>query len=164
MEEEWFAGGTDPLPHPMMDLHRKMLGPSPMLRDWFADVLEFHRKFGCVIGSRPAPPDAGTADLRYVLMEEELDEFDTAASAHPPDLAKVADGLADLIYVAIGTAISYGIDLRPVWEAIHAANCTKVGGTRADGKVMKGSSWVHPDIGAILARQGPLLPAPEPPP
>jgi hypothetical protein len=31
-------------------------------------------------------------------------------------------------------------------------------------RFMKQSTWVHPDIGAILARQGPLVPAPEPPP
>jgi dUTP pyrophosphatase len=29
MEEEWFAGGTDPPSHPLMDLHRRMLGVDP---------------------------------------------------------------------------------------------------------------------------------------
>jgi predicted HAD superfamily Cof-like phosphohydrolase len=157
MEEEFFNKDAGLPPHPMMDLHRKMLGPSPMPRDWFADVLEFHRKFGCVIGTTPAPPDVGTADLRYRLMAEELDEFGAAASSDPPDLPSLADALADLIYVAIGTAISYGIDLRPVWEAIHAGNLEKVGGGyRADLKVQKPPGWKHPDIAAILRDQKPI--------
>jgi dUTP pyrophosphatase len=29
MEEEWFNGGTDPPSHPLMDLHRRMLGVDP---------------------------------------------------------------------------------------------------------------------------------------
>jgi hypothetical protein len=62
--------------------------------------------------------------------------------------------LADLIYVAIGTAVALGVDLRPVWDAVHAANLAKAGGPRrADGKFLKSADWVHPDIKGILAKQ-----------
>jgi predicted HAD superfamily Cof-like phosphohydrolase len=125
-------------------------------RDWFEDVLAFHRKFRCAIGSTPAVPQSGTVSLRYRLLGEELEEVRAAMSRGPEGLPELADGLADLVYVALGTAISYGIDLRPVWDAIHDANLRKVGGVRDDGKVMKGRTWKHPDIGAILQLQPPL--------
>jgi hypothetical protein len=69
----------------------------------------------------------------------------------------VADGIVDAIYVLIGAAITYGIDIRPVWQAVHAANMAKEGGaTREDGKVQKPPGWQPPDIAGILAAQGPL--------
>lgn len=86
-------------------------------------------------------------------MDEELDE--TLQAMCRDDLPAIADGLADLIYVALGTAIAYGIDLRPVWSAVHAANMAKIGGpTREDGKVLKPEGWQPPDIKGILERQG----------
>jgi predicted HAD superfamily Cof-like phosphohydrolase len=89
-------------------------------------------------------------------MEEELAETEQAMFAD--DLPAIADGLADLIYVAIGTAVAYGIDLRPVWAAVQAANLGKLGGTvREDGKRMKPPGWKPPDVAAILAGQSPIM-------
>jgi len=70
------------------------------------------------------------------------------------DLVEIADGIGDVIYVLLGTAVSYGIDLRPIFDAIHDSNMKKVGGcTRDDGKIMKPEGWVPPDIEGILAAQ-----------
>lgn len=122
----------------------------------FLDVLAFHAKFcPSQIGEAPAEPSSKISNLRSALMREELDE--TIHAMSQGDIPGVADGLVDLIYVAIGTAIAYGIDLRPVWDAVQAANMAKVGGpTRADGKVLKPEGWQPPDIEGVLARQRPL--------
>lgn len=124
--------------------------------DVFSDVLEFHREMAPhLIGSVPAVPEAGSARLRLRLLAEEYEELERAIFAgHLPG---IADGIADLIYVAIGTAIGYGIDMRPVWEAVHRANMAKAGGpVRDDGKRGKPPGWEHPDVAGILGRQGPL--------
>lgn len=123
--------------------------------DWFADVIEFHNKFGCVRAKTPGAPAFGTTTLRFGLMTEELEEIRLAMEVE--DLPGIADGVVDLIYVALGTLVSYGIDPRPVWEAVHAANMRKVGGAmREDGKIMKPQGWVAPAVEAILLVQEPI--------
>ena len=123
----------------------------------FEDVLAFHVKLAPDrIGTRPAVPPDGRRALVCELMAEELAETRDAMEAG--DLPGVADGLADLIYVAIGAAISWGIDLRPVWAEVQRANMAKEGGsTREDGKVLKPPGWVAPDVAGVLDRQGSLL-------
>ena len=125
-------------------------------QDPFADVLFFHEKF-CpeLIGTTPKTPPLSTQVLRLRLMQEEMHEIEDAIAND--DLSGVADGLADLIYVAFGCAITYGIDLRPVWNEVHTCNMKKVGGSkREDGKVLKPEGWKAPDIAGILEKQGKL--------
>ena len=79
--------------------------------------------------------------LRQALIEEEVGELQAAAGAG--DLVGVADALADIVYVAYGTAHVYGIDLDAVLDEVHASNMTKLGADgrpvrRADGKILKG--------------------------
>lgn len=124
-----------------------------MSGDPYTDVFEFHRKFGCKVGTKPAIPDSGTAELRERLLREEFEE--TVKALRLGDMAGIADGVCDLIYVAIGLAISYGIYLPEVWAEVHAANMRKVGGdTRDDGKVLKPKGWRGPDIEGVLMAQG----------
>jgi hypothetical protein len=128
-------------------------------QDWVRDVLDFHAKF-CPerIGTTPAIPPLGRRALVCNLMIEELTEMRDAMMQG--DIPGVADGGVDLIYVVIGALLSWGIDPAPVWDAVHRANMTKIGGSlRADGKVLKPEGWQPPDILAILAAQPPL-PAP----
>ena len=124
-----------------------------MSQDWYQDVLDFHRKFGCAIGEKPSDTTRGVAILREKLIREELQELiDAMWAKRLPD---VADACADLIYVVLGTAISYGIDLRPIWEAVQAANMGKEGGgERADGKILKPEGWQAPNIEQLLREQG----------
>ena len=50
--------------------------------------------------------------------------------------------------------MSLDIDVRPVFEAVHAANMAKVGGgVREDGKVLKPPGWQPPDVEAIIEAQ-----------
>lgn len=122
------------------------------MSDWFKDVLAFHEKFGCYIGKTPAFPSREVIHLRNGLVTEEFTEFINATMAR--NLAGTADAMVDLMYVILGTAVSLGIDLRPVWDAVHATNMAKVGGgKRDDGKVLKPPGWVPPNIEKVLAEQ-----------
>lgn len=125
-----------------------------MSRDWVSDVREFAEAMSPdQIGTVPAFPSMETIRLRLALMQEEMDE--TREAINFGELPEVADGLVDLIYVAIGAAIAFGIDLRPCWDAVHAANLAKLGGGRDErGKVVKPAGWQPPDIAGVLKDQG----------
>jgi predicted HAD superfamily Cof-like phosphohydrolase len=116
---------------------------------WQEMVREFHHKFGQEVGADPFMRRPG---LRTSLVAEEAEEFDAAVGER--NLPGAVKELVDLIYVAIGTAVTWGVDLEPVFTAIHAANMTKGGGTRGDGKILKGPNYVPADIGALLRAQG----------
>lgn len=106
-----------------------------------------------------------TRVLRLRLIREEVVELaeamgfaTTAADApiDPSDLPMVADGLADLMYVVIGCAVAYGINLGPVWAAVHTSNMEKFGPgsyRREDGKWVKPPNWVHPNLEGVLQAQ-----------
>lgn len=115
-------------------------------------VEEFHRKFDILIQRRPAIPAAATQALRVRLMQEELDELKEALAQE--NLAAVAKEMADLLYVVYGTAVSYGIDLQPVFEEVHRSNLSKVGGyKRADGKWVKPPTYSPARLEPILDAQ-----------
>ena len=89
------------------------------------------------------------------FMSEEVTEFMDAAMEG--DIVGVADALTDVIYVAVGTALSMGIPLDKVWDVVHAANMKKVKGTTKRGianDAVKPDGWIGPEqaIAAILAR------------
>jgi predicted HAD superfamily Cof-like phosphohydrolase len=68
----------------------------------------------------------------------------------------VADGLADVMVIVLGTAVAAGIDLEPVFNEVMDANDRKCGPgarVRADGKLLKPIDWRGPDIAGVLARQ-----------
>ncbi len=124
-----------------------------MSKDWYQDVRDFHDKFGCAVKEKPHDVSASTYHLRDSLIREEISELQMAMRAS--DLPGIADAIVDSIYVLLGTAISFGIDIRPCWDLVQAANMAKEGGaTRIDGKILKPPGWVAPDIAGELARQG----------
>lgn len=108
------------------------------------------------------------ASLRARLMIEELGEILEALGTQ--DRVELADGLADLIYVTVGTAVSYGIPIRRIFEEVHNSNmskfypCDACGGAGcevcsntglraeldAGGKVIKPPHFRKPDIEKIL--------------
>ena len=97
--------------------------------------------------------------LRARLMVEELGE--TLAGMVEGDAVQVADGLADLLYVTIGTALAFGIPLEGVWSAVQQANMAKFPGGKIvrdeQGKVVKPEGWTPPDIAGVLAQGGGVL-------
>ena len=69
-------------------------------------------------------------------------------------LAALAKEMADLLYVVYGTAVSYGIDMEPVFREVHRSNLSKVGGyKRADGKWVKPPTYSPADIQPIIEAQ-----------
>jgi predicted HAD superfamily Cof-like phosphohydrolase len=104
-------------------------------------VREFHEVFRLDHPDHPTPLPAERAMARQRILDEEVGE------------------LADVVYVAYGTAISYGIDLDAVITEVHRANMTKLGADGQpvirDGKVQKGDRFQPPDVAAVLRRRGP---------
>lgn len=112
----------------------------------YADVRDFHRKVKAHVGYEPTIPNQETKELRVRLLFEEMEEL--AQAIVDDDLVGVADGCADLIYSAIGTLVSYGIDLQPVWNEVHRTNMLKEPGP--DGKAVKPEGWEPPHLSPIL--------------
>lgn len=134
----------------------------------FQLVAEFHRKFGlpvtpgigCASWDRRAPalPDPDTFLFRLQFMYEELNEI--LAAYRAGDLAKVADGLADLDYVLAGTAHFLGVPHDDVVREVHRANMAKERAAgAADARSSRGSAldvvkpegWAPPDVAGVLA-------------
>ncbi|MEU2717287.1 MazG nucleotide pyrophosphohydrolase domain-containing protein [Streptomyces sp. NPDC007205] len=120
-------------------------------------VREFHRAFGLDARSTPTEVDPELAAHRGELLAEEAAEVAEVAVDGPLD--KLAHELADVVYVAYGTALVHGIDLDQVIAEIHRANMSKLGpdgqvARRADGKVLKGKHYRAPDVSSVLRRQG----------
>ena len=102
-------------------------------------VLEFHRRFDL----------NDTRGIRVRLMTEEVNEYLRAEESD--DTVRIAHELADIVYAAYGTALTYGIDLDKCIAEIHESNLSKMsssGSIAADdnGKVLKGDSYAIPDL------------------
>ncbi|HSN03736.1 MazG nucleotide pyrophosphohydrolase domain-containing protein [Nitrospira sp. NS4] len=122
------------------------------MTDEQAMVEEFHRKFEIVVQTAPAEVSEDTKRLRVRLIQEEFDELKESMAAG--DLPAVAKEMADLLYVVYGTAVSYGIDMDPVFREVHRSNLSKVGGyKRADGKWVKPATYSPAQVAPLLAVQ-----------
>ena len=115
-------------------------------------VREFHKEFDIHVAESPSVPDTKTTALRERLIQEEFDELKEAMKAG--NLPGIAKELADLLYVVYGTAVSYGIDVAPVFREVQRSNMSKVGGyKRDDGKWVKPPTYSPARIEPILERQ-----------
>lgn len=119
---------------------------------YFTDVKDFHVAFGQRVGEKPKLPEPEERSLRIKLLTEEFAEYTEAEIEH--DLVEIADALADIIYIACGTAVSYGIPLDEIFNEVHRSNMAKlVDGKvlrREDGKIQKPEGWAAPDIKSII--------------
>lgn len=97
-----------------------------------------------------------TQALRRTLHQEEHDELiyelDEAAAGRA-DLGQIARELADVVYIAYGTALAFDIDLDAALREVHRAAMDKMdaGLRRADGKILKPPGFVAPDMTAAIA-------------
>lgn len=122
------------------------------MSNFYTDVKDFHVAFGQRVGNKSELPDDNERHLRIRLLEEEFEEYRMAE--YENNLVEIADALADIIYIACGTAVSYGIPLDKIFEEVHRSNMAKlVDGKplyREDGKVMKPQGWRPPNIKDLL--------------
>jgi len=124
---------------------------------YFDSVKQFHKK---VLGIEDVAPTLTLPvefSQRVAFMEEEIEELGQAYINE--DLVGVADALADLVYVALGTAHMMGIPFDAVFKVVHAANMQKLRGMTKRGMVydaIKPEGWVGPEaeIAAILKEAG----------
>lgn len=123
----------------------------------FEDVVKFHEE---ILGQPPsAMPSLVSHEFvveRWRFMQEELDEFYNAA--FDADIVGAADGLADIIYVALGTAYLMGLPMNDIWRAVQSANMRKVRGQTKRGNAFdaaKPEGWVgpEPDIAKAIHRR-----------
>ena len=123
------------------------------MADEQAMVEDFHRIFDIVLNQIPTVVDGRTRELRVKLIQEEFDELKEALAAE--DLSSIAKEMADLLYVVYGTAVSYGIEMDPIFREVHRSNMSKIGGyKREDGKWVKPATYSPACIEPILADQG----------
>lgn len=130
-----------------------------MSKDLFDDVAVFHEGIlGDFASPLPTMVSPEYVHERLKFMVEELDEFINAEEAG--DIVEMADAIADLVYVALGTAYRMGLPFPEIWDAVHAANMRKVRGeTKRGNKVdaMKPVGWVGPEteIARAIGRRVP---------
>lgn len=123
----------------------------------YEDLLDFHDKFGMPESPHPRILEPELMNFRIDFLEEELAEIEDAY-AHE-DLAGIADGLVDLVYVAVGTAELMGLPWRELWDEVQRANMSKERALRVEDSkrgstfdVIKPAGWTPPDIQGILQR------------
>jgi len=117
-------------------------------------VKEFHDAYDLVQMDGPAIPPADVVRLRLHLIDEEAAEFREASEAG--SLPEAIKELCDLLYVVLGAANAYGIDIEPFFAEVHRSNMTKLwpGGEvrkNALGKVLKPPTYSPAQIEPILA-------------
>jgi predicted HAD superfamily Cof-like phosphohydrolase len=114
-------------------------------------IEEFMKRADQAVASYPQLPTEAVRTLRIRIMVEELlgaisPEDLQAANENPNiyvellvknksdeliasmlkgDLVGIADGIADVLYVVIGTAVAYGIDIQEVFDEVHRSNLSK---------------------------------------
>jgi hypothetical protein len=95
-----------------------------------------------------------TKDPRFMrahLHLEELDELHDAMSA--ADEVLVLDALADLMYVVVGTAVTFDLPLPEAFTAVHESNMTKEAqedDPDRDRVRIKGPGYKAPDLAGVL--------------
>lgn len=121
-------------------------------------VREFHEKAGATINDVPTGNiSAEDKKLRLKLITEEgITELQEAFEANDP--VKIADALADLLYVTLGTAVTCGIPLEACFKEVHRSNMSKFidGYRRDDGKWIKGDSYSPANLEPLLRPYQPI--------
>jgi len=120
-------------------------------------IAEFMTKHKQTIRDYPQiPEDGNERELRRKLIAEEA--METCEALANSDLILIADGLADLLYVVFGTALSYGIPMETIFTEVHRSNMSKpkLGHTMNGTKVEKGS-YSKPQIATLLEQRRLLI-------
>ena len=128
---------------------------------------DFHNKYGHLVSETPTLDiPIEVKRLRVSLIVEEVREtlmamgfpvqidigdFDPSLE----NISVIADGIADSVYVLVGTDVSYGIPADRIFKEVHLSNMTKTvapvePGQKYGTKTPKGPDFAAPDIEGIL--------------
>ena len=119
----------------------------------FQKVKTFMQTFGQEIKIKPSFSTEKINQLRYNLINEELEELKQAILNK--DLLETADALTDILYVTYGAGHAFGIDLDKCFEEVQNSNMSKLGEDGKPiyndaGKVMKGPKYYKPDLSKFI--------------
>jgi predicted HAD superfamily Cof-like phosphohydrolase len=110
---------------------------------YFEDVQAFHKD---VLGNPDWFSDETILLQRMNFLNEEITELGDAMAAN--DYVAMADALADLVYVALGTADILQLPFDDIWKLVHDANMRKVKGETKRGNkfdAKKPAGWQSPE-------------------
>ena len=119
----------------------------------FNDVKNFMDIYGQEVKTKPSFPSEKIVQLRYDLINEELDELSVAIK--DKDIVEVADALTDLLYVVYGAGHAFGINLDKCFAEVQRSNMSKLSEDgkpiyNENGKVMKGPNYSKPNLKQFL--------------
>lgn len=122
---------------------------------------EFHTTYGLSVSDKPVDIDPGSCtqetseiwELRDSLHREEFSELIDAMDRG--NLIDLADAICDLVYVVVGTAVSFGIPFDRCFQEVQASNMSKLGEdgkpiVREDGKILKGPNFFKPNLERVI--------------
>jgi predicted HAD superfamily Cof-like phosphohydrolase len=118
--------------------------------NYLEQVAQFMYKHKQTIRIVPAIPESmDERTLRVKLIAEEAEELINAIRRD--DLVEIADGIAGLLYVTFGTALTYGLPIESLFMEVHKSNMSKpkLGHDDAGVKVPKGT-YRRPQLAAII--------------
>ena len=120
----------------------------------FQKVKIFMETFGQEVKNKASFASNQVNELRYNLIEEELDELKIALKQK--NLLEVADALTDILYVTYGAGHAFGIDLDKCFNEVQNSNMSKLGKDGKPiyndaGKVMKGPKYFKPDLSKFVS-------------
>ena len=119
----------------------------------FNKVKAFMNTYGQDVKEKASFPDDTVVQLRFDLIEEELNELKEAIKNN--DIVEVADALTDILYVTYGAGHSFGVNLDKCFDEVQRSNMSKLGEDgnpiyNDSGKVMKGPNYSVPDLKKII--------------
>lgn len=138
------------------------------MSNYFDDVGKFHEKFNLPVADSatesahcrlPQLLSRKEFNFRTAFLFEEIRELIEGYGEQ--DLAKMADALVDIVYVALGTAHYAGVPFDELWKEVQRANMEKRPWQEGDPvkprnttglEIVKPEGWISPDIRGILEK------------
>jgi predicted HAD superfamily Cof-like phosphohydrolase len=119
----------------------------------FNKVKTFMETFGQEVKKNPSFSSEKINNLRYELINEELQELKAALDNN--DLLEVADALTDILYVTYGAGHAFGINLDKCFDEVQNSNMSKLDENGKPiyndaGKVMKGPKYFKPNLSKFI--------------
>ena len=93
------------------------------------------------------------ANLYFSLVKEEYGELKRAHNRG--DYVKMADGIADLVWVTLGLCSALGMDFQDIWDEVARSNMSKLIDMKFNkvGKIVKGDNFRPVDLESVLPKR-----------